>query len=516
MFIEILGMTTPQEINQTLYRPLLSGTKYDSLIKKSNCDPVNLGKGNTKVTLNEMQKWTYKHAHEAKGIAKEIQKNSKSLKQLVDNVHFFVFNHFQYAIDESDQLLRSPSCAWQNERQSGIDCKSYSIIASSILLCLGVRHFFRRIQQSELPGVYTHVYIVVPKDQKTKRLKSTARFNQDYYIIDGTIAHNNEVASIKKDDLLMIAEPKLNIVGLASPHVGCKCGGQCHSCSSNNHLPHAAMGISFDDFSNLFGDGWSFNCFGGSYDTSDLEAFVDLTSRGFLLNVAIYNEFLERYLTSGYPGQILNVQIGIYRLMSSAHALYDKAYQTSGHSWSSNCSARATQGFLDVATFYKNVIDEAFVPYVQKYFEFDSQNFRLSNDAYVFPSRENDKGMDQNQFTRDFDSVRFVNLRLKEGVSQVPKFVINTYAIDNIGSSGFNVNSFLNLLTDTVVNTFFEGEDPGNNNQNNNQNGNNNNGINDNIEAIPSTSAASSSGLAIGIAVLAIGGFVVSKMKKSS
>jgi hypothetical protein len=108
-----------------------------------------------------------------------------------------VYNHFQYKADDEDQLLRSPACSWY-DRYNGIDCKSYSILASSILLELGINHYIRKIKQPTFaPDEFTHVYVVVPKDQKTNDL------NKGYYIIDGTVTGNYEPEYIETKDEYM-------------------------------------------------------------------------------------------------------------------------------------------------------------------------------------------------------------------------------------------------------------------------------------------------------------------------
>ncbi|WP_275552710.1 hypothetical protein, partial [Tenacibaculum piscium] len=117
-----------------------------------------------------------------------------------------LFHHFQYKIDGSNQNLRSPACSWSS-RQSGIDCKSYSIFASTTLLNLGINHYLRRIKQSATAG-FSHVYVIVPKNQKNpKNLK------HGYFTIDGTLPTIEEPEFYEKSDIYMEAE--LPIYGLA-------------------------------------------------------------------------------------------------------------------------------------------------------------------------------------------------------------------------------------------------------------------------------------------------------------
>jgi hypothetical protein len=198
---------TQAEINAQLRRPIKNGHQYDALFPDSSCQVTRLGKGNTAVALNNMAKWSKKYAHQSKEIAPVLQ--GDTLEQTCVNIHSFIYNHFQYAIDGADQNLKSPACAWHS-RAEGMDCKSYSILASTILLNLGIKHYLRRIKQAgHYPEAYTHVYVIVPINQKT------ASLNQGYFTIDGTIPNTNELDYLKKDDKRM--EPALPIYGLASP-----------------------------------------------------------------------------------------------------------------------------------------------------------------------------------------------------------------------------------------------------------------------------------------------------------
>ncbi|UOB18594.1 hypothetical protein [Abyssalbus ytuae] len=196
-------------INRTLHRPLQSGSKFNADFKKSSCEKVKLASGNTKVAIEEMARWAKKYQHHTKKHAARYKK--MPLNKLSGAIHQFLYNNIQYKLDEYDQNLKSPSCSWQT-RSEGTDCKSYSIFASTILLNLGVKHYLRRVRQPNIyEDAYTHVYVVIPEDQKNGNL------NKGYYIVDATLKVNKEVPFIEKKDLYM--EPTLPIYGLAAPGV---------------------------------------------------------------------------------------------------------------------------------------------------------------------------------------------------------------------------------------------------------------------------------------------------------
>ncbi|MGE5944115.1 MAG: hypothetical protein ACM31G_07230, partial [Flavobacteriales bacterium] len=202
---------TAADINNSLYRPILNGSEFDVLIPASDCKTVNLGKGNTGFTIKEMSKWAKKYAYQTLELSDVLVKDT--LEETINTIQWFLYNHFHYNIDGEDQNLKSPACGWAT-RKEGFDCKSYSIFASTILLNLGIKHFLRRIKQDTLEDAFTHVYVVIPKNQNITKLPRNAQFSNDYYIIDGTIEQNIELPFNEKDDLYM--EPSLPVYGLAA------------------------------------------------------------------------------------------------------------------------------------------------------------------------------------------------------------------------------------------------------------------------------------------------------------
>jgi len=194
-------------LNITLQRPILNGDIYNALFSFSKCTPTFLGNGDTEFTINKMKEWVLKTQKQLD--TKKVQQlfGKPSQQATITNVHSFLFNHFQYNADGYNQNLRSPNCAWQ-ERHQGIDCKSYSIIASILLLKNNIVHYIRRITQPHFnPTQYTHVYVIVPFDQVN------ADLSKGYYTIDGTLPTMHEPAHIKTDDILMNKMPHYALNG---------------------------------------------------------------------------------------------------------------------------------------------------------------------------------------------------------------------------------------------------------------------------------------------------------------
>ncbi|SDZ91093.1 hypothetical protein SAMN05443667_101258 [Flavobacterium gillisiae] len=198
-------------IDSILYRPLKHGKEYNALIplykgidhnfdnKSDNSDTYD--------TLKYMAEWANKYASQMAKIAPILK--GRSLQETVNNIYQFLYSHFQYRLDGETQNLYSPSAAW-HFREKGFDCKTYSILASTILQNLRIPHAFRMVQQAGImPGEWSHVYVVIPN-------------GSSHYIIDATTHNNKEVSFTNKYDYNMKHK------GLASPYVsglGCACQG---------------------------------------------------------------------------------------------------------------------------------------------------------------------------------------------------------------------------------------------------------------------------------------------------
>ena len=196
-------------IDSLLYRPLRSGKEYEALIPTYKGIDHNFDKptdnSNTYDTLKYMSEWAYKYASQMSKVAPLLK--GRTVQETVTNIYKFLYHHFQYKLDGELQNLYSPSAAW-HFRNTGFDCKTYSILASTILQNLSIPHSFRMVQQAGImPGEWSHVYVTVSKEN---------------YVIDATTHDNKEVRYTKKHDYIMKHR------GLASPYtsgLGCACQG---------------------------------------------------------------------------------------------------------------------------------------------------------------------------------------------------------------------------------------------------------------------------------------------------
>jgi len=201
-------MAETVNISTVLKRKLRTGKEYDKLIPSVSCKTTPLGSGNTFFTVDRMKDWIEKYRHQTAKIALRLE--GRTVEETVNNIYQFLYDHIQYTADGSLQQLRSPACTWM-QRKQGVDCKSYSVFASSILSNLGIIHAVRQVRQTYFyPEEFTHVYVVIFKDQSKEHYDS----NAPTFVLDATKHQNTEVNYLEKVDLYM---NKLAHVGLNAP-----------------------------------------------------------------------------------------------------------------------------------------------------------------------------------------------------------------------------------------------------------------------------------------------------------
>lgn len=195
---------TKEEINQALRRPIGDGLQYDGLIAKPSNQRTKLETANTFYSVAMIKKFVETFYKQVSGLAPVLR--GKTLEETTKNIHSFLWNNVQYQIDYVIQHIRSPANIWANRKQ-GVECKNFSLFASAILTNLGIKHYIRQIKNANFkPKQYTHVYIVVPKNQVSGDLK------YGHFVIDGTSRYNRESSIKEKNDVFM--SDKLPHLGL--------------------------------------------------------------------------------------------------------------------------------------------------------------------------------------------------------------------------------------------------------------------------------------------------------------
>lgn len=195
---------TKEQINEALRRPIQDGKAFENLIAKPANEKIKLETANTFYSVAMIKKFVETFYKQVSRLAPVLKGNS--VEETAKNIHVFLWNHVQYQIDYVTQHIRSPANIWAN-RNNGVECKNFSLFTSAILVNLGIKHYIRQIKNANFkPKQYTHVYIVVPKNQVTGDLK------EGYFVIDATSRYNRETSIKEKKDVFM--SDKLPHVGL--------------------------------------------------------------------------------------------------------------------------------------------------------------------------------------------------------------------------------------------------------------------------------------------------------------
>jgi hypothetical protein len=413
------------DFDTMLRRPLRSGNEYDALFPITVCKSTYVGDGNTDFSIDEMEKVIDQYAFQTEKVARKLQK--PTLKATTDNIHDFLFNHFQYLADESNQLLRSPACSWFT-RKKGIDCKSYSILASCILLNLEITHYIRKIKQpGYAPDEFTHVYVVVPMDQETGSLES------GYHVIDGTLQSNIEPALIGKSDTKMNGLPHYSLNGTFA---------QTQTMPLNG-------GVSFNDLKNL----------SKKLSLKDLNIFKGIGCLGWngkensAVNPAQYTAnitSIENYYAAWQVRFNTAIQNKNYTEVSKLVAEYQAnssvfviaVKRKVAERWNS-CTTERMNGGLKVFTIYKDVIGKLLTAYMDEYFNKTSgtQSFNATS-----ATSKVKYGFDWQDFgTPTTQTVSYSNVSSKN--VNIPAFQVPQTVIDSINSGNpINVDNFLTII----------------------------------------------------------------------
>ncbi len=336
----------PEAINSILYRPIQKGSKYDKLLPFSDCSSVKIADGDTKVAIESMALWVHKYKHHTNRLATKEFANLPLL-ELCKELHRFLYHHLQYKIDTYDQLLRSPACAWAT-RSQGLDCKSYSIFASSVLLNCGVSHYLRRVIQEQGEG-YSHVYVIVPKNQRTFDLKD------GYYTIDGTLKTFKEQDIYQSDDVFMT-----NTKGLSGAVLGAV-GGEL--VKGVGQLVNYAVSEFIQEMN---------SCSGSYYDSSVVELKIrrDLRDK---LQVKITQ--LGEAITFRNRARIQHLFNDIFKEvdLGIAHLRNETAYSSFEH-----CDGETLTHALAFAEKLKTFIDNFFEEFKKRNTHFKVEEFTKS------------------------------------------------------------------------------------------------------------------------------------------
>jgi len=423
-----------------LFRPILSGAEYDKLIPPRFCEQTNLGTGDTGFTVDRMAEWVKQHYQQLSKVAPLLK--GESLQETLVNVHLWTYWHFQYKQDGAKQQLRSPACAWYS-RADGMDCKSFSIVVSSLLLNLGIKHYIRRIKQpkSNYPNDYTHVYVIVPLDQLTGDLSA------GYQTIDATTPTSNEPEKTEPKDIYM----NFNHTGL-------------NGVATPNRKKRLGLGIGLSDIKNLnFGSIFSgLSCLGGSaYEKGDLERLLPaiLAKYDFIyndLNIAVATGDMEKLSVC----QSLCVCWPIISVEKMDAIFYSNKWN--------KCTDDTIRTTKAIHQSFSDIVTPLMEAYLNQYF-IRSKSGLISHRVMDYqPGAPSFAEMFFSDLGRNaVHQVDKFTFMVKPGVKQIPKFEFTTdikNAMNN-GSAPPSPQQYLSSLT-TIISTIGGTAQPpsGNNN----------------------------------------------------
>lgn len=402
------------DFDYLLHREIKPGKEFEKLIPKTTCKATFLGKGMTDFSVDKMAGMVKMYAFQMSKVA-ELFRN-KSLQQTCNDIHKWCYWHFQYKADKETQYLRSPSCSWYS-RVEGIDCKSYTIIASCILTNLGIKHYIRRIKQPGFaPELWTHVYVVVPKNQKNSKL------SEGYFVIDGTVETLQESVFTQTSDLFMDMEH----YGLNGSHRGL---GITYS-ELSKHL-------SLNNIKSLFSGGWKPNCIGGSLDTDDFYASLENI-------VPAFEKMIDDVNLAVNNGNDIIPKINT--LLRVAAQMQSHSRVKASGSWKSTCSKNAVDLYQAAGEYYYNIVYTGFMQWLKYYFDIETSTVQVPNNTFDIEMRF-DKGssIEQTQATI------VTKISPKANTTNVKQFVITPYIGDKENQSNFNLQTFLSDIKEVVA-----------------------------------------------------------------
>jgi len=190
-------------------RNIKKGEQFSKLIPLPKNRKAFLGSGDTFLSLDQMRKVIFETLDETEQLAKQLA--GKRVNETVKNIKDFIYWHIQYLQDETEQKLHSPAHTW-SIRSTGVDCKSYSIFASSLLTNLGITNSLRQIKQLAFnPEYWSHVYVILPNHN---------------LVIDGTVRYDHEPQFAEKYDKSILQSGLKGLGQLAT---------NCNWCNHNNN-----------------------------------------------------------------------------------------------------------------------------------------------------------------------------------------------------------------------------------------------------------------------------------------
>lgn len=354
-----------------------------------------VGKGGTDFSVSKMKQCVEAYNFQLKDIAPLLQ--SPELRQTLQNVQDFAHWHFDYDADLTDQLIRSPACSWY-QRYDGIDCKSYSIIISCLLTQLGISHYIRKVAY-KIPQAFTHVYVVVPTDQKSNH--NSFRCDSQHYVLDGTVNQPIEYEISYKDcrDEYMDGLDHYILNGPLQPGL----------VQLNGLNLSFLKKISFNNLKSIFNN---IRCWGGTAYGPDLfEANINKLANLMNEIIASMNDAIAR-------GDLEQVADDYTDFIGYASILWEGQHSVDAYGDWNTCTTKNLQAFWHTCEYFKNIFP-ALNAYIDKYFN----KTKIGTKAYTTIGLESQgwtfMEVEGHTYTYNYD---FYRLSFKNMVTAIPAF----------------------------------------------------------------------------------------------
>ncbi len=436
--------------------PAYEGSQYDFEAPNQYSD--------TDDTLVFMANCVEKTAHQLVKVAPLLKGNT--LTETVDNIYKWLYNHFQYKLDETTlQHLYKPSAAVYY-RKIGFDCKTFSTLASSLLSLLKIPHAFRKVKQKgfvhPVTGelVWSHVYVVVPNGSQT-------------LVVDATTHNNREVSFVEKYDYdmtkvlkhVMLGSPAVTAQqnpytldmygGLACPGQTCNCGGSgslgnpyAYGYDLNALYTLPEMGttglngsISLSTVTSYFNT--PISCWGGSaFSGEQAEATAKAIVNYFDAEIAKINTAVK----NGDVAALSDLDNKFFAWSNGAKHAY-MAKLTRG--WN-KCTTESSNRMIKILEFYELVVYKALDGWLKQYFDITDtgQKIRRYGHVYEPPPANFYFSYEPNDWRES--PVR--TFRAKPTTLGIKAFEITPY-IEQVasGQTAFNLQTYLQGLNTILV-----------------------------------------------------------------
>jgi hypothetical protein len=391
------------------------------LIPHSLCRTVYVGTGNTSHSVQEMVNVIRKNLNQGAVLAPKLK--GGNLKETVANVHSFLNANIRYKADGEDQMLRSLSCSWK-ERYTGVDCKSFSIAASTILMNLGIDHAIRRIKQpSFAPDQYTHVYVIVYKNHEKR----------DYYVLDATLKNNIEPKFHKKHDTVMslkhYALNQAHGMGFSWNDIKNNIPKDDQNITSNQFLTKIGsylQGI----FGNLFDDGW--------YKRVHVQQNHTKMMNHFLNEVQKINNVKEN------PALLAKQVAETLCQTRLFHETFTR--KRSDPKWA-NSTRRNLDQTIKAADFFKSYVSEALVAWCNKHYNITTTSLSVQCSSAGYEEQKGFFGMYMGNLPTILTQTYIGNFSRKNPSQPIENFVINDTLYKQFENGQKNMNSYLESIS---------------------------------------------------------------------